>query len=383
MLWRNKGKELEKFSKNWKDINDVAIFALGDKGKVFHKEIKEDINIVNFFDNDITKCNQFYEGIKILPVSFLLEKEYHSRKIIISAHYYEIADQLIKLGYKEDEDFCEINKFACMWYWYRKKEVRLPEVHIALTTKCTLNCKHCNMFIPFQQNKGEHIPVEQLIKDLDLFFNLIDRVYSFVIVGGEPFLYPYLDVFLTYLCNNYRNKIGEIRVITNGTIEPKNNIVKILREWEITVSISNYSEAKNYGKKVNAIEERLKYNDVLTIKATSNKWVDFCFPHAPLNITDDAAVGHMHECMPAFKGINNGNFYYCHIVWSAVKCNILKEDRTDYINMELFNAKNLEDRVKLIEYNLGFMEKGFVSLCKQCAGCGASNTRFLESGIQI
>ena len=50
-------------------------------------------------------------------------------------------------------------------------------------------------------------PLDQVKKDIDIFFSVVDYIMLFHISGGEPFLYPYLKELVTYIGENYRDKI--------------------------------------------------------------------------------------------------------------------------------------------------------------------------------
>lgn len=379
--WKNKGKELEGFIQNWQNVNKFSVFGFGQKCKNFIEAIHTDFKIINFYDNDLSKSGEIFYGAKVFSAGKINQKA-NDEKILISTHYQEISEQLSKMGLIEDIDFCDINKFLCSWYWYNKQEVHIPEVHIALTTKCSLNCKNCNMFIPYHK-ENYHNNINDLKKDTRLFFDLTDKVYLFSVLGGEPFLYPDLYEYLLFLCDNYRDKITELRIVTNGTVVPSTKIMKLIKKYQIVVNISDYSNLLQFKTKFESTESTLRNENLNVTKSTSSStWLDFGFPHAPLCLPEEKLINHMHQCSPVFRGINDGKFYYCHIIWSAVKSGLLKEDACDSLDMSLLNASNPGDKIKLIEYNLGYMEKGYVSLCKLCGGCGSDNKAYVEAALQ-
>lgn len=380
MKWTKKGFELEEFNKNWQNVKEVAVFGFGQIGKSFIRQIKDDINILYIIDNDKIKSGESFFGISVLHIS---EINPSKCKILVSSYYEDISKQLISLGLKEDIDFCDINKFVCSWYWYNFKKVHLPEVHTALTTKCTLNCKNCNMYIPYHKNNGEHQPLESIISSVDKLFTLTDKVYRFAILGGEPFLYPNLKEIILHFDYNYRQKIGELSIVTNGTIIPSDEILKLIAKKNIVISISDYTNSLKYKEKLEKFKNKLdKFNINYKISG-SDFWLDFNFPHKPLKLPNETVINHMHSCSPVFKGINDNKFYYCHIVWSAIKSGLLKDDSNDYLDLEDINPAKDIDKLALIENNLGFMPKGYVSLCKMCGGCAKDNSLKVLPALQM
>jgi organic radical activating enzyme len=382
MIWNNQGHELDEFSRKWKSVKDIYVFGFGQKFRNYVSPILGDLNIVSILDNDPAKSGSFYKGIEVFHPS-QMKDHMSSHRIVITTHYQDVAEQLTALGLKEDEDFCEINKFISMWYWYNRKQVHIPQTHMALTTKCTLRCKHCNMFIPFYNNHGIHEALETNLDTLDLYFNMIDKVYLFVLLGGEPFLYPNLKEIVHHIGSHYRHKIGEFRITTNGMIVPKKDVIDLLHEHRVSVRSSNYTAEVDYKNRLSILEDQLQSGHVDFNHDISDEWLDFGYPYKPMNISDQNLITHMHECLPVFKGINDGKFYYCHLTWSAVKCGLLEEDTNDSLDMKQLDPQCDTDRIKLLEYQLGYMHKGYVSLCRQCAGCGRTNTMVVPVAEQI
>lgn len=65
-----------------------------------------------------------------------------------------VGKDLEKLGLQDGKDFCSMEQFLTEWFWNYKKQVCLMEVHSTITSRCTLKCKHCNMFMPYYK---EHV----------------------------------------------------------------------------------------------------------------------------------------------------------------------------------------------------------------------------------
>ncbi|MDA0081934.1 hypothetical protein [Brachyspira hyodysenteriae] len=44
----------------------------------------------------------------------------------------------------------------------------------------------------------------------------------------------------------YSNNIGELEIVTNGTIIPNNSILEEMKRYNVKISISDYTSAINY-----------------------------------------------------------------------------------------------------------------------------------------
>lgn len=83
-------------------------------------------------------------------------------------------------------------------------------IFVELTDKCNLSCKHC--YGGFECKKNNFLDIEDLKSMIDNASN--NGVYQFDITGGEPFLYPKLDILLDYLYNSGMM----VRIFTNLTL---------------------------------------------------------------------------------------------------------------------------------------------------------------------
>ena len=68
-------------------------------------------------------------------------------------------------------------------------KVYINRVDVSVTNRCTLNCEGCNMLMPYYCNPKDR-KLEDIKKDLDVFFQWVDTVEDLNLLGGEPLLYP-------------------------------------------------------------------------------------------------------------------------------------------------------------------------------------------------
>ena len=160
--------------------------------------------------------------------------------IITSDSYYKIYKEiLIKKGYILGQNSFYYRDVYARIVKSIVGEVSLLRIDHAITFSCTLNCSHCNMYIPFIEPSHQHI--ETLLNDLDLLFRHVKHVGVFHIVGGEMTIHPKLNLYLEKLIY-YRDRISQLWISTNGTVMPSKEILDKLKKLNPRLQISDYSE---------------------------------------------------------------------------------------------------------------------------------------------
>lgn len=117
--------------------------------------------------------------------------------------------------------------------------------------------------------KPSDIEIDELLKDLRQLFSIVDYCVCISVVGGEPFIYPYLEILLDYLINN--EKVGSIEFTTNATRIPSKNVLERLRNDKVFVEISDYGEIDSMAAFIKAMDEY----DVKIHMSTNMKWIDY------------------------------------------------------------------------------------------------------------
>lgn len=373
------------FNKIISSINEnskpnVSIYGFGATGRLHYSHMLHNFNIINIYDKNFV--GESIDGKIIKEFSC---KEDNSIILIAATnefHYMSIYDTLTSQGLKEYVDFFNIREYIPIFYYVVYKKLMIPLVHMAVTTNCTLNCKNCNMFIPYHKDHKTsfHENIDNLKKSVDDFFNNIDKVFKFVLLGGEPFLYKDLEILIDYIKMNYSDRIDSLEFFTNGSVIPNDNLLEKINKYNITLNISDYTSSVNYTSKLDLFLEKIKSFNIRYRISSNMNWVDFLLPYSNFKIEKEKIKEHMLNCSPAFKGLNDSKFYYCHIVWSAVKAGIIEEKSSDHI--DLSKKLSEKDRFNLLKYFFGLPDEHYISLCEKCAGYGSDNKRVIKAGIQ-
>ena len=372
-----------KLTDDWKYISELVVYGFG---KVAHDNIdffKNSFNIAYIVDSDKEKCNCEFKGISVKHVDDVKDDLKNYKIVIMTANRNAalVGEDLEKFGLQSGKDFCSMEQFLTEWFWNYKKKVCLMEVHSTITSRCTLKCKHCNMFMPYYKEHVDYT-AKDILEDLELLFRHVDYIVAYEILGGEPLINGELADMIRQIGDRYGNRIGNIGIITNGTLLPNEQLIEISKKYNVKYDFSDYTDVVDYKKRFDSAVKIVSDAGLRYSVNRSLRWCDFGFPVNNRMYDFDKVREHMLSCGPIFHGLNDGKYYYCHVSWSADKAKLLKNVSDDYIDLRTLDD---DDRAKeaILEHSNGNMAKGFVKLCKICGGCGNDNTEFVKAAEQM
>ncbi len=252
---------------------------------------------------------------------------------------------------------------ASIWPYEYLNKVHIFQSDVLVTERCNLNCSHCNMFIPhFEMPK--HRELDTMIKDIDSYFNIVDYVSVFHLVGGEPFLHPQIQDVIQHILSNYIHKIDKFIITTNGSIAPKPSTIELLKSSNVILSVSNYSDKLQKLKtKVEKVIDIYKTNGIKHYVRNEIEWYDFGDLRVKKNLPTDKLIKHFDSCTAPFRGLNDGKFYYCHLNTGAVLTKLFPLDKNDYVEIDKISKEDL------LKFDLGYTDLGYITFCDNCNGC--------------
>jgi hypothetical protein len=237
------------------------------------------------------------------------------------------------------------------------------------------------MFMPFYKKKCYNISYNDILKDFETLFKYVDKISKLVLLGGEPMLHKEFTQIIEFLFNTYSEKFDVLTIITNGTVLPKDELIDVCKRYKnIIISISDYNLNNSYSVKLNKVESCFEKNGIKVERYKNLEWKDFVFPYDKINLSNEEAYINMNKCNPMFRGYNDSKFYFCHIVWSANKAGLHKEQPHDYVD---FSQVNENTREKVVMMNICCFDDKYISLCKDCAGCSYLNQRYIPVAEQV
>ena len=214
MKYNNLQHELDQEATIWSKLeNQYYLWGAAGKGTTFIRRYHNKLSIKAVADRDSNK-----QGKKLLGVPIISPEELNmpdAKIIICTEAYQEVSKYLKELGLRENIDYIDYKRFATIYDWYVEGKVYINRVDISVTNRCTLNCEGCNMLMSYYCNPQDR-KLDEIKRDLDAFFEWVDTVEDMNLLGGEPLLYPELVEVLQYIQNNYRDKIVDIYMFTNG-----------------------------------------------------------------------------------------------------------------------------------------------------------------------
>ncbi|GHU41371.1 hypothetical protein FACS1894111_03560 [Clostridia bacterium] len=257
----------------------------------------------------------------------------------------------ISLGYAEDGAFI------------------IPGLAVITTTECNLHCKLCVQKTSYIKGKMFRFP--QLKAWLDEVFEIADYVIKLSLGGGEPLINSDLTEILLYL-NNYRNRIGSLRIVTNATILPNEDLIQASAITKCNWLLADYPVKNRLSEIVTLLENNnIEYQarDYRSATPYMDGWVDF---------GDFKTKHERHGVCPRINQYINlvdGKLFACGMEGVFMQVDekaAFDRCRDSSIDLENHNETVSFKREKLISAR----QKGSVDLCEYCNGNDADCPRF-------
>lgn len=383
----NEVENIFKLSDDWGDLTEhgtIVPFGVGRIGRRVIPSLMEEFDIPFLIDNGC--CKESVYGLNVLnlkqAVTYLREK---NLKVVVTTVFYsykKIKQEMESLGFIENRDFCILERFAEEWNLRWRNKCVLSKIDTVITSRCTLRCKNCNLFISHAPVQCD-IDLKRLKKNFDVFFESVDYVYEYTLLGGEPLLHKSIAEIISYLGNRYGKRIGRINLISNGTVIPNNDVIDILKKYHVTIHISDYTCSVDYKAILAKLQKKFLANDIEYYVIPNNTWKDVIYPRE--GFQTDNPRRHMLLCGHSTHSVADGRLYWCDPAFAA-ECFmgfVSKED--DSLDMEANkrNYSKYEATLNIIKYLLGDVNaRGYMSICEKCAGVGSDNNKIVLAGEQ-
>lgn len=376
MKWRNKGKELNQYGVNVCSVYDghsgIVVFGAGFIGSRICRILKTFSMFDGYIDNNTVKQELGFEDEKVYSVEEMVDKNYFIVVAGKDSHMTEMVNQLRKFGLQIDNDFILYDEFETRWFptlmFYKFDRLYTNLAQICVTERCTLKCKKCAHACHLVDINSEDMAIEKAKESADSFFKAFDFVGEFVLIGGEPFLYKQLDEIIEYIGEKYRSQIHLFTITTNGTIIPNNSTIELCKKYNVTIRVSDYSDSisklKQQYEKLYKILEELDCIVWETDKEAS--WFDYGFFDVVTEDTDTMREN-FDKCKATCREVNGNKYYYCVMAHTVAKNSGLNIGLEEYFSLDdNFNRK------ELLEFEVGYSDKGYLEMCGRCRGKAAS-----------
>lgn len=393
MRWRNKGHEFDQKAQELLAIQNVGkkcyIFGAGIIGKELLITFLSYNYDVAFIDNSTDKQGTKVDEIDVISLEDYLRKK--DAPIVIAASIVNtplIKKQLEGYSLIHGVDFWLYYEFInhifpiISTYYHNKSYVSLAQ--ITLTERCTLKCKKCAHGCFAVDNKTSiDLTLEQVYKSADSFFAKVDFINEFVLIGGEPLLYKELMQAIIYIGEKYRSQIGIYSITTNGTIIPDKTVLNACKKYNVLIRISNYTKQiprlKDRYAELTAILE--KNGIAYVLGKEEYEWIDYGFDYVNRSGGKEELMEVFDKCKTLCREVRENKFYYC-VMARSVSDNLgYHIGQDDYLDLEKLNQENYKK--ELLEFTLGYSEKGYLDMCRHCNGGGQNRSYPIPAAEQV
>ncbi len=360
--------------KTWNDVKRIAIYGFGRQGKGYISQFENEFEITAIIDNGKNQ-EKFYREIPIVTLETYVSAFPKSLIIVTAAGkaYTEIRESLSVLGMIENIDYADADVFQMLRGWEKNRSINLGRLSIPITERCTLRCKNCITHMPYFSEPQDY-RIQDLRDDFQRLFQMVDYIGCLNIVGGEPFLNHELYEVLDELDIEYKDQIGQIIIITNGTVLPDSKTMeKIASLDKVEVRISDYSQTIPYANRIEKLIDSFQEKRVRYTIEKFERWLYMGFPKDCISVsnTTDGIYEHMMECNGRCQFFSKGRYYYCSRQWAAEKAFGMELVSDDIVDLRVLNDFEMSKEVKkkkLLDYHLGRFTRGYCDYCNKCWG---------------
>lgn len=377
MKWNHRGHQFDYYKQIFAN-KDVYVYGFGNRGKELHRLLGDDIKM--FFDMKASEIS--WERVRS---PFELENVNKEKSILILALSEESVPCVLKtlllkgwlLGIQLFTYLEFVECFLPYYMLYRNNKLWLSNFIISINKDCSLKCRECSMQIPYLK-KYENESLSQLTKSIDKMFEKIDFINELSVMGGEPLLSKYLEDILVFLCEKYRKRWGELRVITNCTVVPTSSLLKVMKDNQIVIGAEKYCvDTSKYELIVSLCErERIRFKSYNT---NGDEWIKI-WPDEIQNIEGHDKTVFFDFCQAAkgCEGLVDGKIVKCFPGYFAYLNN------SEYGDADIgIDVSSEITKAELLEYLNGYTASGNIGPCKKCNGLASVNFQKIPVAEQI
>ncbi|MBQ1735660.1 MAG: radical SAM protein [Lachnospiraceae bacterium] len=253
-------------------MREIVIFGTGKGGMHLFQEAKklEKVRVISFLDN--TRTGEIEKIPVCKPEEFMLfhENDKNNYEYYITAGAQKtvkimldfllnnkIQDIYVLHDIAGKNQFSVISKGDWNSRWIKKVGINelKPTLHyfeVPITDQCNLNCRGCIFGCNSAQNKNQHVPTEQVVKDIHRMAELFFDVPWIRILGGEPLLHTGITEILKAARTAFPE--SEVDLCTNGIMIPNmsDEFMQLLVDLNVSVHISGYPPTEKIAERIEA-----------------------------------------------------------------------------------------------------------------------------------
>ncbi len=240
---------------------------------------------------------------------------------------------------------------------------KLLHLDLVITERCSLNCRDCSNLMQYYKSP-ENLTAAGITDDLKILLGSI-RVGELKILGGEPFMNTsQLTDVTRFLSEYHTDRVECINIITNGTIVPDEDCIKVLAgDPRVMISFSNYGKLSARQDEFITVcdQNKIRY----CVIDESFYWLDFG------QLTEysepDLFVEHQYakcynrkNCTTLYKG----RIFACPRQAHGISLGVIPDIKDEYMDL---HDPQYDTAEKIAHAVIGFTErKKPLSACRYC-----------------
>lgn len=350
-------------------------------GVAAHCLKRQGVEYAAFCDIASDKWGTQFCGHPVISPQELTERYPNATVLITAVFYSSIRDMLLVRGFQEIYDcsslFMEID-FSGYNFWMEKAYAirvieqclagifeqktmngTIDQIFLNITTKCSLRCRDCSLFIPYV-SAPRHYPAQDILTDLNKVLDSLQHVRIINFYGGEPLLHPGLAGMIRSL--KQERRVDRISIISNGTILPDENVLQAMEEEDrFLVRISNYGILS---RKLPEITEVLDQRGI-RYEITNYSYWDRPSAIGPVKDTEEELATKFRQCTAsAVFMLLNRKGYLCCTGGAVCEMGGFLDSSSNYI--DLLDDDHFSEKLKHFVTRPGRGE--YLDACKYCSG---------------
>lgn len=362
--------------KIYDELCPVYIYGVGsflEEVILFLKEKK--VPILGIVDRDARLWGSEKFGIKIENPN---EIDNIDTPVIVCSgtNYYDICDTLREKGiynilpyyfilsgkemdYREYCEKFQVINHARDQTYIQKNNLQHPfilhSIDLVITECCSLKCESCANLMQYYQ-KPKHEDLSQQLSALDAVLKAIDYISEIRVLGGEPFVCPELVQYLNHL-KQYKN-IGAIIILSNGTILPKDDVLKALENEKVYIKLSDYG---SLSKKLQLLEEVFVQHKIPYSIEKMEKWTE-CSSIFNHNRTEEELKQVFTACCAGYTfSLKKGKLYGCPFAANVASLMAVPQSVNEEINTTIPTSE-LREAIRQMN------SRAYSLVCQYCEG---------------
>ena len=364
MKWTNVGHELNRYANIFVG-KEVLIYGAGAIGQDVNRKLSTFSETAGYIDRNKAIENRVNKKVYSLEDYSKMDR---NKYIVVLAgkenHMRLFARQLLMLGAKEGADFFFyynfLDFFIYLYALFGCNKVYSPFISFQVSSVCNLRCEGCAGFTDRREH-GEHYSFEQIKKDMDNTFSMIDGVGVLDLCGGEPTLFPLFPEIVN-LIMQYRKRIDVLRTVINATTIPSHQMCEAMHNADMTVIVDDYREnVKMCNETFSVVCDKLEQYGIKYQVRRNTSWINIL--GGTERLSEEEVILFFNECNNIARSIHGGKLFLCDYAHYASDAKFILPDYGDYLCLE-----NKYEKSVVTEFLMGYSEKGYCNMCRYCNG---------------